>query len=115
MIDRMSSTLRALQNLVIGGLGAALFVVTLSGQAGSPSEANHFIATPKGWSHPKTAWGDPDLTGMWPVSFVGTVPLERCKGGFARPGGPPPPPCDTSTNASANRRINRPVDSTRTY
>ena len=96
MIDRMSSTLRALQNLVIGGLGAALFVVTLSGQAGSPSEANHFIATPKGWSHPKTAWGDPDLTGMWPVSFVGTVPLERCKGGFARPGGPPPPPCDVN-------------------
>ena len=96
MIDRMSSTLRAVQNLMIGGLGAALFVVTASGQAGSPSAANHFIETPKGWAHPKTAWGDPDLTGMWPVSFVGTVPLERCKGGFARPGGPPPPPCDTS-------------------
>ncbi|HEV8397315.1 MAG TPA: hypothetical protein VGQ37_23690, partial [Vicinamibacterales bacterium] len=94
----MSSTLRALQiaalrNAVIGGLGAALFVVTASGQAGSPSEANHFIETPKGWVHPKTAWGDPDLAGTWPISFVGTVPLERCRGG-GRPGGPPPPPCD---------------------
>ena len=54
---------------------AALFAVTVSGQAGLPSEANHFIETPKGWSHPKTAWGDPDLTGMWPVSFVGTFSL----------------------------------------
>ena len=76
----MSSTLRALQSLVIGGLGAALFVVTVNVQAGSASEANHFIETPKGWVHPKTAWDDPDLTGMWPVSLVGTVPLERCHG-----------------------------------
>ena len=70
----MSSSLRALQSLLIGGLGAALFVVTASGQSGSASEATHFIETPNGWVHPKTAWGDPDLTGMWPVSFVGTGP-----------------------------------------
>ena len=92
----MSTTLRALQTLALGGLGAVFFVVTLNGQSGKPSEANHFIETPAGWVHPKTEWGDPDLTGMWPVSFVGTVPLERCRGGFARPGGPPPPPCDVN-------------------
>jgi len=63
----MSMTLRALRRLVFGGLVAALFVVTASGQAGLPSEANHFIETPKGWVHPKTGWGDPDLTGMWPI------------------------------------------------
>src|SRR5215831_11699190 len=81
----------SLRNTAIGALGAALFVATASGQAGPPSEANHFVETPKGWVQPKTAWGDPDLTGMWPISFVGTVPLERCAN--ARRGGPP---CDTT-------------------
>ena len=28
---------------------------------GAPSEANHFIETPKGWVHPKTPWGEPDI------------------------------------------------------
>jgi len=55
-----------------------------------------FIETPAGWRHPKTAWGDPDLQGTWPISFVGGVPLERCAGGSARAGGPPLPPCDPS-------------------
>ncbi|HEY7446023.1 MAG TPA: hypothetical protein VH701_26615 [Vicinamibacterales bacterium] len=49
--------------------------------AGRPgTEATHFIETPKGWVHPRTAWGDPDLQGMWPISYVGSVPLERCAG-----------------------------------
>jgi hypothetical protein len=46
------------------------------GRAGS--EANFFIATPAGWSVPRTAWGDPDLQGTWPISYVGSVPLQRC-------------------------------------
>ncbi|HWN83845.1 MAG TPA: hypothetical protein VNN99_01790 [Vicinamibacterales bacterium] len=104
----MSTTLRALRHTLLGGLAAALFAVTASGQAGPASEANHFIETPKSWAHPKTPWGDPDLTGMWPISFVGTVPLERCRGG-GRPGGPPPPPCDTSkaffTDAEYQQRL----------
>lgn len=29
------------------------------------------------WAHPKTAWGDPDLQGMWPVNHMTGVPLER--------------------------------------
>jgi hypothetical protein len=84
---------RTLTRILAGGFGAGLFVATLSGQSilGPPSEANHFVETPKGWVHPKTAWGDPDLTGMWPISFVGTVPLERCAN--ARRGGPP---CDVT-------------------
>ena len=28
---------------------------------GAPSEANHFIETPRGWEHPKTPWGEPDI------------------------------------------------------
>jgi hypothetical protein len=62
----------------------------------APNEANFFIATPPGWVQPKTPWGDPVLQGIWPISYVGTVPLQRCAPAFGppRPGSPPPPPCD---------------------
>ena len=59
----------------------------------TPTEANMFIATPPSWVQPKTPWGDPDLQGIWPISYVGTVLFQRCAGGF----GPRPanaPPCD---------------------
>ena len=59
----------------------------------TPTQANFFIATPAHWVHPKTPWGDPDLQGIWPLSYVGGTPLVRCAGGF----GPRPanaPPCD---------------------
>lgn len=87
----------SLRHLLMGALCTAAFMATVRAQAGAPSAANHFIETPKGWVHPKTAWGDPDLTGMWPISFVGSVPLERCAGGFGGGrGGAAAPPCDTS-------------------
>jgi hypothetical protein len=79
----MSSTVRALRKLALGGLGAALFIATASAQSGAPSEANHFIETPKGWVHPKTAWGDPDLTGIWPIAH-GLNLVRSCP----RAGGP---------------------------
>jgi hypothetical protein len=57
-----------------------------------PSEKNFFIGTPAGWVHPKTPWGDPDLQGIYPESFVGSVPMQRCVGGGSRGRGGPP--CD---------------------
>src|SRR5271170_6283155 len=60
----------------------------------TPTEANFFIATPPTWAQPKTPWGDPDLQGIWPISYVGTVSLQRCGPAF---GARPPagsPPCD---------------------
>ena len=88
---------RALGRALIYGLAVCLFVVVVNGQSplGPPSEANHFIETPKGWTQPKTPWGDPDIQGMWPISFVGSVPLERCAGGRGR-GGTPAPACDVN-------------------
>jgi hypothetical protein len=87
---------RTMGSVLLGGLAAATFVTTAQTQSilGAPSEANHFIETPKGWVHPKTPWGDPDLTGMWPINYVGTVGLERCAGGGR--GRPGQPPCDTN-------------------
>src|SRR5690606_14321532 len=57
---------------------------------GAPSEANHFIATPEGWEHPKTPWGEPDIQAMLDMMQASRVPLERCASSF-RFGAPP---CD---------------------
>ena len=106
----MSGPLHPSRRVALAALAAIVFIVTAHGQGGvAPSEANHFIGTPAGWVHPKTPWGDPDLQGMWPISYVGSVPLERCAGGGGRPGGPPPPPCDLNkaflTEEEYNGRI----------
>jgi hypothetical protein len=57
-----------------------------------PGPDNFYMGTPAGWVHPKTPWGDPDLQGIYPLNFVGSVPYQRCVG-RARPG---TPPCDPS-------------------
>jgi hypothetical protein len=108
-MDLLSKTL---SRVVPGVCAASLVVVAVSAQAPSfapspgvaPSEANHFIETPKGWVHPRTAWGDPDLSGVWPIAhglnLVRTCP--RAGGpGRGGPGGAPTaaptpsaPPCD---------------------
>ena len=102
--------------VLICSLATVVFVATVRAQSPgvAPSEANHFVETPKGWVQPKTPWGDPDLTGTWPISFVGSVPLERCSGGGGgrgREGAPPPPPCDTNkafrTDAEYNEALGR--------
>ncbi len=96
----MHSILRGVSRTLIYPFAATLFVAVVHAQSvlGPPNEANHFIETPKGWTQPKTPWGDPDIQGMWPISFVGSVPLERCAGGGGRgrAGSAPPPPCDTN-------------------
>ncbi|MDX1563078.1 MAG: hypothetical protein R3305_09130, partial [Gammaproteobacteria bacterium] len=57
---------------------------------GPASEANHFIATPEGWQHPMTPWGDPDIQATMDMMQASRVPLERCASSY-RPGSPP---CD---------------------
>ena len=109
-MDLLSKTL---SRVVLGVSTASLVVVAVSAQAPNfspsagvaPSEANHFIETPKGWAHPRTAWGDPDLTGIWPIAH-GLNLVRTCPrgGGPGRggPGGAPAaapstsaaPPCD---------------------
>jgi len=43
-----------------------------------PGPDNFYTGTPAGWVHPKTPWGDPDLQGIYPENFVGSVPMQRC-------------------------------------
>ena len=88
----MMTTMR---NVLIGGAAAAIFVTTTYGQIndsvrGPASETNHFIETPKGWVHPKTPWGEPDIQATLNMMQAAGIPLERCANAV-RFGGPP---CD---------------------
>jgi hypothetical protein len=51
-----------------GGAGAA-------DDAGSPDAAADGAAS--AWKAPRTAWGDPDLQGMWPIDKLNGTPLQR--------------------------------------
>jgi hypothetical protein len=35
------------------------------------------VTYPDGSPHPTTSWGDPDLSGMWPIMHIFTTPLQR--------------------------------------
>ena len=59
------------RHFVLAAFAVSLFVVAVDAQTPrfnftpspgvAPSEANHFVETPKGWVHPKTPWGQPTL------------------------------------------------------
>jgi len=44
---------------------------------GSPAAPQVAFTYPDGSPHPTTAWGDPDLSGMWPIMHIFTTPLQR--------------------------------------
>jgi hypothetical protein len=77
---------------VLRAAAAAILVVAAHAQSilGPPSEANHFIGTPKGWVNPKTPWGEPDIQATLNMMQAAGIPLERCANA-TRFGGPP---CD---------------------
>ena len=53
--------------LVFGGLMSDGSLIVLA-QAPPPA---------KTWAHPVTSWGDPDLTGRWPVTHLNGTPVQR--------------------------------------
>src|SRR4029079_3473069 len=83
-----------MKSALLGTVAAAAFATVTHGQSilGPPSEANHFIETPKGWAHPKTTWGEHDIQATLNMMQAAGVPLERCASSY-RPGAPP---CDMS-------------------
>jgi hypothetical protein len=79
----------AMRSLLLGAAAAAIFVTTTYGQIndsvrGPASEANHFIETPKGWVHPKTPWGEPDIQANLNMMQAAGIPLERCANAVGR-------------------------------
>src|SRR5438128_4374297 len=83
----MQRILRILHTALLGAAFVVGFVTAPQGQSmlGPPSEANHFIATPSGWVHPKTPWGEPDIQATLNMMQAAGVPLQRCAPG-GRPG-----------------------------
>lgn len=61
-----------------------LFAAPVLGQASTsalphdpvPSKLD-YPSPPAGWHVKRTAWGDPDLRGMWPVDYLSPTPRER--------------------------------------
>ena len=90
------------RTVLLGAVAAAMFGATVGGQSilGDPSEANHFIETPRGWVHPKTPWGEPDIQATLNMMQAAGVPLERCANA-RRFGGPP---CDMHKKWWTDRR-----------
>ena len=91
-MQRIKETMR---NVLIGSVAAAIFVTATYAQIndsirGPAGEINHFIETPKGWVHPKTPWGEPDIQATLNMMQAAGIPLERCANAV-RFGGPP---CD---------------------
>src|SRR5215510_7710381 len=78
----MRPTNTTLRNALFGA-GALLATAAAHAQIndsirGAPSEANHFIETPRGWQHPKTPWGEPDIQAKLNMMQAAGIPLERC-------------------------------------
>src|SRR5690242_13027366 len=76
----MKTNVRAILRVGAVGAAAAVFgLVTVAGQAPAPAGAPPAppARTKSTYQPPKTAWGEPDIGGMFNFSYVGTVPLER--------------------------------------
>src|SRR6476661_6413449 len=108
----MHRPMRTSRAMVLGAAAAAIFFTTTYAQIndsirGPASEANHFIETPKGWVHPKTPWGDPDIQAMLNMMQANSLNLERCVGG--RPGGPRPRRSGTRAHRAGELRTGAPL------
>jgi hypothetical protein len=53
---------------------AAPGAVTACGDAPAPAASS---AAPQTYAAPRTPWGDPDLTGMWPIDKLNGTPVQR--------------------------------------
>jgi hypothetical protein len=58
---------RASPRWIVAAIAAAL--VGCSGESGSAGSGAYVV--------PRTAWGDPDLTGMWPIDKLNGTPVQR--------------------------------------
>src|SRR5688572_12068650 len=81
-------TIKSALRTTLFAVGACMVVPSVRAQIddsirGASSEANHFIATPPGWQHPLTPWGEPDIQAMLDMMQASRVPLERCADSYS--------------------------------
>src|SRR5689334_19498101 len=82
------STIRSTVATTLLAVGACAILLSARAQIndsirGAPTEANHFIATPAGWRHPLTPWGEPDIQATLDMMQASRVPLERCMDSYS--------------------------------
>ena len=67
--------------LALGGLSIGIALAQTASPAPAPTSTQGYqpTASPKGFTPPKTPWGEPDLQGIWPLNHLIAVPLERPK------------------------------------
>ena len=82
MSNRSVMTGRASHRARLGGfsgtLAAAGAIAALASGCGTPPGPGEEASGTGAWTQARTAWGDPDLQGVW--RYEATVPLERPKG-----------------------------------
>ncbi len=72
------AALRHLKSLIVMMIAGAVLPGYVRATDTSPASTHAGDHAPKKkWKQPRTAWGDPDLQGMWPVAHLMTVPLQR--------------------------------------
>jgi len=73
MSHRRLASLRA---IAVTSVAVLLTTIPLAGQS-TPSAAASLTAAAKNWKPARTAWGDPDLTGIYSNSDESGIPFER--------------------------------------
>jgi hypothetical protein len=43
----------------------------------APADLTVMPPVPNNYTPTKTAWGDPDFTGMWPINDIAEIPVSR--------------------------------------
>jgi len=75
------SSLKSFRNAFASGLLAAASLALLgSGTAAAqpvPADLTTMPPVPKDYQPKKTAWGDPDLRGTWPIDNIASIPMNR--------------------------------------
>src|SRR2546422_4299178 len=61
--------------LALGGISIGISLMVCS--APQMALAQRPSGSKSGWTPPKTAWGEPDLQGMWPLNHLISTPFER--------------------------------------
>ncbi|AKH42198.1 hypothetical protein FHS61_003037 [Altererythrobacter atlanticus] len=74
-------SLKSIRTIMAGTMLAAAGLATLgTGPAMAqavPDDLTTMPAVPTTFDPPKTAWGDPDLRGTWPIDNIASLPMQR--------------------------------------
>jgi hypothetical protein len=86
--DKRMPTIGSTIRTVALFVGAGVLIASARAQIddsirGGARDANHFIATPLGWQHPLTPWGEPDIEATLDMMQASRVPLERCADSYS--------------------------------